>query len=123
MVSQAHASPEDAALRAARLADVVEPLWRASRRWTIAVVLALFPFLFIVDNAVELPLSPVLPGLVALLLLILGLPFALAELWTRRYRRKPMDWQTRKAARTAKAGRTAMIVAALWVGAWFAVGT
>ncbi len=114
---------EDAALRAARLADVVEPLWRASRRWTVAVVLALFPVLFIVDASVHLPVSPVLPGLVVLLLLILALPFVLAEAGNRRFRRKPLDWQARKASRAAKAGRTAMIVAAVWVAAWFAVGT
>lgn len=113
----------EAALRAARTATVLVPLWRASKMWTAAIVLALFPCLFIVDRVVETRLSPVLPGLAVLLLLILALPFALVELAARRYRRKDAEWQARHAVRAHQNGRTALVVAAVWVALWFAVGT
>ena len=114
---------QEAAQRSARTATVLAPLWRAARLWTAAVVLGSFPLLFILDRIVEIRLSPVLPGLAVLLLLILGLPFLLVELAARRYRRKEMDWQERHALRAAQGGRTAVIVAAVWVGLWFAFGT
>lgn len=86
-------------------------------------MLAAFPFLFIIDRVVETKLSPVLPGLAVLFLLILVLPFALVELSARRYRRKDLAWQTRRADRSARNGRTAIAIAAAWVVLWFAVGT
>ena len=86
-------------------------------------MLALFPLLFIVDDAVELPLSPVLPGLAALLLLIVGLPFALMEVRDRRYRRKDADWQQKRALKAVGVSRAALALAAVWVLLWFVVGT
>lgn len=112
-----------AAEQASRLANVVAPQWRAARRWTAAVVLALFPLLFIVDRAVETRLSPVLPGLALLLLLLLGLPFVLMEAAARRHRGRDLAWRARKAARSAQNARSALVAAAVWVGLWFAVGT
>lgn len=112
-----------AAEKAARLADVVAPQWRAARRWTAALVLALFPVLFIVDRSVETRLSPVLPGLAGLLLLLLLLPFVLMEVAARRHRGKDLAWRTRKAARSAQNACSALVAAAVWVGLWFAVGT
>lgn len=117
------AAQAEAAERAARTVAVLVPVWRASRRWTVAVVLALFPFLFIVDRAIETRLSPVLPGLVVLFLLVLVLPFAFTEVVARRYRRRELSWQTKRADRLVQTGRTAMIVAAIWLVLWFAVGT
>jgi hypothetical protein len=113
----------EAAARAARTAAVLAPLWRASRRWTAAVVLAAFPFLFILDRAGRFPVSPVLPGLVVLLLLILALPIALVEARSRRYRRRDIEWQARRALRAVQMSNAALGVAAVWLVAWFAVGT
>ena len=113
----------DAAARATRLVAVVAPLWKASRQWTAAIVLALFPFLFILDEAVELPVSPVLPGLVVLVLLILVLPFALVEVRARRFRRKDPEWQARAALKAVGVSRAALGIAAVWLLVWFAVGT
>lgn len=113
----------EVAARAARYAEVVVPLWQGARRWTAAVVVALFPILFIVDERVELPLSPVLPGLAMLFLLILGLPFLLMEVAGRRYRRKDREWQAKHSDRFRRNGRTAIIVALVFLGLWFAVGT
>src|SRR5688572_30634630 len=90
---------EEAAARLLRLDAVVTPLWRASKQWSAAIVLALFPFLFILDEAVELPLSPVLPGLVVLFVILVALPFLLTEVRVRRYRRKDAEWQVRHAAK------------------------
>ena len=114
---------EEAAARLVRLDAVVTPLWRASKQWSAALVLALFPFLFILDGAVELPLSPVLPGLVVLFVLLVTLPFLLTELRVRRYRRKDAEWQVRHASKAARSSRSAMIAALVWVLVWFAVGT
>lgn len=113
----------EAAARDARLRAVVLPLWSSSRQWSAAVVLALFPLLFIVDDLVELPLSPVLPGLAALLLLIVGLPFLLMEVRDRRYRRKDAVWQQKRALKAVGVSRAALTVAAVWVLLWFVVGT
>lgn len=109
--------------RAARRVHVVDPLWRAARLWTAALVLALFPVLFIVDRAIETPLSPVLPGLAFFFLLIVGLPFLFLELAQRRYRRKDLAWQALHAARWAQNGRAALVLAGVWLALWFAVGT
>lgn len=113
----------EAAARAARLVTVVAPLWKASRQWTAAIVLALFPFLFILDEALDLPLSPVIPGLVVLVLLIVVLPFLLVELRARRFRRKDPDWQAKRALKAVGVSRAALGIAAVWVLVWFAVGT
>ena len=113
----------EAAARAARLDTVIAPLWRAARWWTVAVVLAAFPLLFIVDGLVDLPLSPVLPGLAVLLLLILGLPFLLLELASRRYRKRGPEWQALHALRAANRSRAAAGLAAVWLLLWFMVGT
>ena len=113
----------EAAARATRLVAVVAPLWKASRQWTAAIVLALFPFLFILDESAELPLSPVLPGLVVLVLLIIGLPFALVELRARHYRNKDPEWQAKRALKAVGVSRAALGIAAVWVLVWFAVGT
>jgi hypothetical protein len=113
----------EAAARAARTAAVLAPLWRASRRWTAAVVLAAFPFLFILDRAGRFPVSPVLPGLVLLLVLIVALPIALVEVRARRYRRRDLGWPARRALRAVQVSNAALGVAAVWLVAWFAVGT
>jgi hypothetical protein len=117
------AAREEAAARLVRLDTVVAPLWKAARQWTAAVVLALFPLLFIIDEVVELPLSPVLPGLVFLFILLVGLPFVLVEVRSRRYRRKDAEWQARHAAKAVRTSRSAMVAALIWLIAWFAVGT
>lgn len=113
----------EAAARLVRLDAVVVPLWRASKYWTAAIVLAVFPALFLLDHVVELPLSPVLPGLVVLLLLIIGLPFAIMEVRSRRFRRKDADWQEKHALKALGLARAACTVAAVWLLLWFMVGT
>lgn len=113
----------EAAERATRLVTVVAPLWRSSRQWTAAIVLAAFPFLFILDEAARFPLSPVLPGLAISVLLIIILPFLLVEVRARRYRRKEADWQAKHAAKAVSTSRAALVVAGVWVLLWFAVGT
>ncbi|HJQ93032.1 MAG TPA: hypothetical protein VJ874_01970 [Candidatus Thermoplasmatota archaeon] len=106
----------------ARQAAVLAPLWQSSKLWTAALVLALFPFLFILDGAVDLGLSPVLPGVAALFVLLVGLPFLLTEARARRYRRRDADWQVLHAAKAVKASRSAAVAALVWLVAWFAVG-
>lgn len=113
----------EAAARAARLATVIAPLWKSARQWTTAIVLAVFPFLFILDEASTFPVSPVLPGLVVLVLLLIGLPILIVEVRARRFRRKDDAWQQKRALKAVGLSRAAMTVAAVWVLVWFAVGT
>lgn len=117
------AARAEAAARQVRLDTVVVPLWKAARTWTAAIVLALFPVLFIVDQGIDLSLSPVLPGLAVLLLLIVALPFLLVEVRTRRFRRKDAHWQEVRALRAVGLARAALGVAAVWLLLWFMVGT
>jgi hypothetical protein len=113
----------EAAARAVRLDTVVVPLWKAARAWTVAFVLAAFPFLFMVDDGVAFPLSPVLPGLAILAVVIVILPFLLVEVRSRRYRRKDAHWQEVHALRAVGVARAALGLAAVWLLAWFMVGT
>jgi hypothetical protein len=113
---------QDAIARAERMAVVLAPLWKAARRWAAAVVLAAFPFLFIVDGPVHWPVSPVLPGLVILAIVLVGLPFLLVEGMGRRYRRRDAAWQARKAARAVQWANAALLLAVVWLVAWFLVG-
>lgn len=99
-----------------------QALWRGSLRWSSALVVALFPVVFIVDQRVETALSPVLPGLVVLTLLIILLPLALWEVSARLTRRRGTDRRRFKAERFQQAGRTAFVVALVWFGLWLALG-
>jgi hypothetical protein len=117
------AEPQPTAVQAYWTQQVLAPLWKSARRWSAAIALALFPVLFIVDVRVETSLSPVLPGLVGLAVLILLLPFLLMELQILRFRRKDAAWQARKVLRSTGISRTAFWVSATWVIVWFAVGT
>lgn len=53
--------------------------WRSTRRVFLAAAVALFPFLFILDERFDYAFSPVLPGIGALLVLWLLFPFAAME--------------------------------------------
>lgn len=53
--------------------------WRSTRRVLLAAAVALFPLLFILDERYDYAFSPVLPGIGALLLLWLVVPFAVME--------------------------------------------
>lgn len=98
-------------------------LWRSAKHWTLALAVAAFPFLFIVDHAIETRLSPVLPGLALLALIIIGLPFPIVERLAKKYRKHDAKWQARNSARHLQWARAASGVALVWLGLWFAVGT
>lgn len=99
-----------------------QALWRGALRWSAAVVVALFPIIFIVDQRVETPLSPVLPGLVVLALLIILLPLGLWEVAARMMRRREAARRVFKAERFQQTGRTAFVAALVWFGLWLALG-
>lgn len=96
--------------------------WRAARRGTTAVVVALFPALFILDEHSTFAVSPVLPGLVLLTLLIIGLPLAWASLWMRRHRRHDPQVQATHAIRIDQWTNVARILAFVWFLSWLALG-
>ena len=62
-------------------------------------------------------------GLAVLFLVLIGLPFLLVEVRSRRFRRKDADWQEKQALRAVGMSRAALGVAAVWLLVWFAVGT
>jgi hypothetical protein len=113
----------EAAAQLAFLRAVLAPVWKGARRWTAAIVLAAFPWLFLVGRWMHLPLSPVLPGLLVLAVLIVVLPFVLAEVGARRYRRHDGDWQVGHAIRAVQVANAALLIAAIWLVLWFAVLT
>ncbi len=59
--------------------------WRAVRRWSMAAAVACFPILFIIDERFDFASSPVLPGIMALLVVwVLGPILVMEFLRTRR---------------------------------------
>ncbi|HLF16760.1 MAG TPA: hypothetical protein VI796_04935 [Candidatus Thermoplasmatota archaeon] len=102
--------------------DLNHRLWKAARRWTSALVVALFPLLFILDERTDLSFSPVLPGLLALALLIVLLPFGLAELFSRRARHRPAETRERQGFRNVQWAGIALVAALLVFLAWLALG-
>jgi uncharacterized membrane protein len=96
-------------------------LWRSSVRYVAAVVVALFPFLFYLDDAVRWPLSPMLPGLGILFLIAVAAPLAVTEIRARRVRRS----ETHEAARLLRSANTswaALGIALIWFALWLAGG-
>jgi len=104
---------------AARL-EATRERWRTSRRWSLAVVVASFPFVFVVDEALDLAFSPVLPSLAALGLLLVVLPFGIMEILERRALRT--EGKARWLHRQRLAARSALGVAWAWFAAWFVLG-
>lgn len=99
-----------------------QQIWRGARRWSAALVVAAFPFLFIIDAAVETRLSPVLPGILVLCLLIVALPPLLSEAARRLALNHSDSARARKVETFMLNGRTALIVAFVWFAAWLALG-
>jgi len=83
---------------------------------------ALFPFLFILDERVAFSLSPVLPGLLFLAILIIFLPFAWMSLWVVRNRRNSPELKTKHAARLDQLTNLGRVLAFVWFIAWLALG-
>lgn len=92
--------------------------WLQARRYATAGAIAAFPFLFIFDDARSGGVSPVLPGLLVILVAWLLIPPISWEL-ARRFRKPPEPSKLRRQAGTARA---AILVAAIWFTLWLAVG-
>lgn len=96
-------------------------LWRSSVRLTTALVIALFPFIFFFDEALELSFSPVLPAIVLLIVLLIAVPFALVEVRARHLRRREKD----HAVHIARSGQTSWALlglSILWFLLWLSLG-
>jgi hypothetical protein len=114
MQSRPDAVPADVFDRA------IMDLWWASKRGTVAVVIGVFPFIFLIDERIDLAFSPVLPALLILVVLAIVLPFLLMEAGTRMVRRR-RDIRSR----SLKARQTANVllgIAAAWLVLWLALG-
>ncbi len=96
---------------AARTEVHLEATWKTTRRWFLAAAIALFPFIFILDAATDLPLSPVIPGMVAILVVWLLGPFLVMELLIRMQRASSRP-------RATTISRYAVGAACLWFLGW-----
>lgn len=103
-------------------ADIPPKAWRAARRMTAAVVTAGFPILFFLDEHVHWALSPVLPGLVLFVVLIVALPILATLAWSRLHRRREPDWRLLRARRADQWATAAAVVAFVWFFIWLALG-
>lgn len=96
--------------------------WKGAKRYAAAVVVALFPVVFLLDHAVHWSFSPVLPGLLVLAVAVLALPMALMEFVRRRARHRASDVRRLRAERLARHGRWALVLAFAWLAGWFTWG-
>ncbi len=95
--------------------------WVFACRITAALVIAAFPLVFVIDRATS-GASPVLPGLIGLAIIIVALPFLLAEgLRPRLSRLEPHQLEVRL-GRMEQSARLLLGVAVAWLVAWFALG-
>lgn len=83
-------------------------------RFATALVIALFPFIFLFDEALQLSFSPVLPAIIVLIVLLIAVPFGLVELRARRMRKHEKD----HAVRIARSGQSSWALLGLSI-AWF----
>ncbi len=96
-------------------------IWVFARRVTTAFVIAAFPLVFIMDRSTS-GTSPVLPGLIALAVLIAVLPILLTEgVWLRLRRLDRHRLETRL-YRMEQSARLVLGTAIAWLVAWFALG-
>lgn len=102
--------------------ESLDHVWWSSKRWVAAVVIAVFPLIFIIDEAIDPAFSPVLPGLVALALLIILLPLGVMELRWRRLAKKRAQVRRDAALRGRQTAHVAFIVAWVWLLLWLALG-
>lgn len=95
-------------------------LWRNSIRYATALAIAAFPFVFFLDEAATLPFSPVLPGLLGLVLIMVFLPLAVVEVRVRRLK----DAEAARAGilRSVQGSWACMGVAIVWLLVWFSWG-
>lgn len=118
--------PEAATAREAHEADpgrdYLDHLWWSSKRWVAAFVVAVFPLVFIIDEAVDLAFSPVLPGIVALAVLVVLLPFGVMELRWRRLAKANAQKRHDTALRGRQTANAAFVVAVAWLLIWLALG-
>lgn len=94
-------------------------VWLGSKHATTALVVATFPLLFLLDIPMD-GLSPVLPGLAALMLALLVLPFVLSEIAARRMRGH--EDATQRIHRRARRARHVRTLAWVWFVLWFVLG-
>jgi hypothetical protein len=91
-------------------------LWSAIRKLWASAAIAAFPFLFILDAAIDTAFSPVLPGMIFLVLLWALAPYGHMEA-TRKLR---ID--VNKAAVYHHRAKISLIGAFVWLGLWVIFG-
>ncbi len=97
-------------------------LWRGASMWSAAIVVAAFPFLFILDERAVSGFSPVRPGMIILVVLWILLPIVLVESLSRRWRHLDDGRQAAKVNRLALGGQRSLLLAGLWLASWLALG-
>jgi hypothetical protein len=95
-------------------------LWRNAVRFTAALVIAAFPFVFFFDEAMDLSFSPVLPALAFLVLVVVALPPLIVEVRTRRV--KDLEKLRTKVLRGAQTTWALLGLSIVWLLFWFSWG-
>lgn len=95
-------------------------LWRNSIRFTTAFVVAAFPFVFMIDEAVESSFSPVLPLLGVLVAILVGVPPLVVELRTRRIRN--LERLRARVLRGTQTSWACLGLSFVWLVFWFSWG-
>jgi hypothetical protein len=98
-------------------------LWAGATWWSGAVAVFLYPWIFVLDEAVDFPVSPVLPLALAIAILWMALPFLLTEWKHRRWRSLDPARKSAKANKWKLGGRRAMLVAVVFALGWLAFAT
>lgn len=97
-------------------------VWRAAKWWAAAWVCAAFPLLFILDARFDAPMSPILPGILALAAWIVVVPLLMAEWGMRRLARHKPDERSQLAGRRLLRARLATVAALVWLCTWWGAG-
>jgi hypothetical protein len=104
--------------------DNLDPLvpyrWSLCKSYALAFAIAAFPVLFLLDQAVSWGTSPILPGLLAIIIIWIFSPLVAFEIFQRlrpNSKVNPMSM-----ARRTKISRVFIGVSTLWFVLWLAVG-
>lgn len=97
-------------------------LWSGSAWWSAGAVTFLFPLIFMLDDWVAAPLSPVLPLVVVLALVWIVAPFVLTELMHRRWRTLDGAARSAKTNKWRIGGRRMMLSGTVFFAGWLIFG-
>ncbi len=101
---------------------VVTDTWKAAKNFTLAIITAAFPVLFILDMAIDFAVSPVLPTLATFIVLFSILPIVFIEIAQRNLRRAGPVKGPLRARLWWNISRLTLVASAIWLVGWITMG-